>query len=126
MKTPQPRSKKYEFITSCADCHRMGKLCNVCHERARQERDKKNAAVSQKNYYDYIRSQDWTDKSSKAKKRAGNRCQLCNAPEGEVKLNTHHRTYERLGNEESGDLIVLCQDCHHKFHRELNRNAPGA
>jgi len=120
--TPQPRTDKYSFFTSCASCHRSGKMCNDCREREKKKREEKNASVSKQNYYAYINSQDWKDKSERAKKRAGYRCQLCNSPQGEVKLNTHHRTYERLGNEQYSDLIVLCQDCHNKFHNQLKRS----
>lgn len=65
------------------------------------------------NYSDYIRSSSWKTKSNAAKVRAGRRCQLCNSTKF---LQTHHRTYERLGKEDPGDLIVLCDDCHKKFH----------
>ena len=68
------------------------------------------------NYQDYIHSSAWGSKSKDAKERAGNRCQLCNSKEN---LQTHHRTYERLGDEEPGDLIVLCEKCHKKFHGVL-------
>ena len=44
----------------------------------------------------------------------GVRCQVCNTDKSI--LDTHHRTYERLGRELDGDLIVLCRDCHRIFH----------
>lgn len=67
------------------------------------------------NYYEYIESDEWKEKSRLAKERVGNRCQLCNRPSNEVELNTHHRTYERLGHEDDNDLTVLCKDCHYLF-----------
>ena len=64
-------------------------------------------------YKAYIKSKRWKKKAAAARKRAGFRCQLCNA---EGRLQVHHRTYERLGYELPGDLIALCVDCHKKFH----------
>jgi len=122
LKTPKPRSQKHQFLTNCANCHRLGKLCPECQELQRNGRKKRMATILQKDYFAYIKTQDWKEKSDKAKKRAGYHCQICNAPEGDAKLNTHHRTYERLGNELPSDLIVLCEFCHTKFHSELNRS----
>jgi replicative DNA helicase len=45
--------------------------------------------------------------------RAGHRCQVCNSPD---KLDVHHRTYERVGQEQLDDLTVLCDRCHGLFH----------
>jgi len=33
----------------------------------------------------------------------------------------HHRTYERLGRELAGDLVVLCSACHRRHHRDTGR-----
>lgn len=30
----------------------------------------------------------------------------------------HHKTYERLGNERDSDLVVLCEWCHNKLHKD--------
>jgi 5-methylcytosine-specific restriction endonuclease McrA len=79
---------------------------------ARHETDRE---TWKRNYDRYIASNPWKIKSSEAKIKAGNKCQLCNS-DGE--LHTHHRTYENLGGEKDGDLIVLCQNCHEKFHEK--------
>ena len=68
-------------------------------------------------YEAYIRSDEWRERADVAKKRAGYRCQICNR--GDITLNVHHRTYERLGNELPEDLTVLCRNCHELF--ELNK-----
>lgn len=65
-------------------------------------------------YADYLKSPEWAQKRQRALRFAGFRCQLCNSPE---RLNVHHRTYERLGQELMGDLITLCNDCHSIFHQ---------
>ena len=69
------------------------------------------------NYQTYIHSEEWREKSDAAKERADYRCQVCNTPDSMAQLETHHRTYERLGYEDDGDLIVLCDECHDLFER---------
>lgn len=64
------------------------------------------------NYEEYIKSYEWKQKADAAKARAGYACQVCN---NKQYLNAHHRTYERLGNEADGDILVLCRDCHKLF-----------
>lgn len=65
-------------------------------------------------YQNYIDSEEWRARSARAKERADHRCQLCYSP---GPLHTHHRTYERLGNERDSDLTVLCETCHELFHQ---------
>lgn len=69
------------------------------------------------NYETYIQSSDWKEKSEAAKKRAFYRCQICNRHQDQIQLDTHHRTYERLGKEIPEDLTVLCHNCHSLYSR---------
>lgn len=71
-------------------------------------------------YQDYLTTGRWRELASDTKARAGGRCQVCNSPDN---LETHHRTYERLGAELPGDLICLCRECHAVFskHGRLHR-----
>lgn len=64
-------------------------------------------------YADYLQTPEWKARSAAAKQRAGHRCQVCNSPS---RLQAHHRTYERRGREEDGDLTVLCDGCHERHH----------
>lgn len=64
-------------------------------------------------YSEYLQSEHWKDIRLMALRRASFRCQLCNAQD---KLNVHHRTYERRGEELLSDLTVLCEPCHAKHH----------
>lgn len=64
-------------------------------------------------YEEYIRSPEWHEKAAAIKKKFGGRCQACNS---NVKVQVHHRTYERLGHELDTDLTVLCEHCHKLFH----------
>lgn len=71
-------------------------------------------AISHKKY---IQSEEWNIKRKAKLKDAGYKCQLCSA--NETELHVHHNNYENLGNEEMTDLIVLCKECHSKFHDKL-------
>jgi hypothetical protein len=74
-------------------------------------------------YEDYLRTPEWRERSAACKRRAGHRCQLCNT--GGM-LHAHHRTYERRGNEEEGDLIALCDGCHRGHHNRARKTARPA
>lgn len=65
-------------------------------------------------YRDYLHTAHWQRKRAAAIQRAGNRCQFCNTA---GRLEVHHRTYERLGRERDGDLVVLCRECHGVLHQ---------
>jgi hypothetical protein len=65
-------------------------------------------------YYAYLESDQWKQRRLFMIRRAGYRCQICN---GRRKLQVHHRTYERVGEERIDDLTVLCAECHKLFHR---------
>lgn len=66
-------------------------------------------------YTDFLKTPYWEAISYKKKQLAGFRCELCN---NNGYLNVHHRTYKYHGYElyHMDDLIVLCNDCHKKFH----------
>ena len=64
-------------------------------------------------YDKYLQSDHWKRLAEETKRLAGYRCQVCNSDKNLV---THHRTYERKGDEFQSDLTCLCSDCHEKFH----------
>ena len=66
-------------------------------------------------YHEYLKTLHWEECRKRALQEANYRCQTCNA--GDCELHTHHRSYGCLGNEQRGDLIVLCKDCHTLFHQ---------
>jgi hypothetical protein len=67
-------------------------------------------------YAQYLKTEHWKNLRSKMLKRAKYKCELCN---DNRRLHVHHKTYERRGCEWKSDLIVLCEDCHAKFHDKL-------
>jgi hypothetical protein len=65
-------------------------------------------------YQKYLNSPEWKYISGRKRQEADNKCQLCN--KGNLTLHVHHRTYDNVYKEKLSDLIVLCENCHKKFH----------
>lgn len=66
-------------------------------------------------YIEYIQSTAWRTNPVRLREfeAAGFACRLCPAAASDgATLESHHRTYDRLGNEIDGDLTSLCSDCH--------------
>lgn len=63
----------------------------------------------------YLQSAHWaqTRERYEADARAPHCCAVCGAPRYEL----HHRTYERLGAEQTRDLMALCRQHHEALHR---------
>ena len=70
--------------------------------------------MTQSQYVDYLKSREWQELRRLVFRFYGGRCAL-NARHTKH-LETHHRTYERLGRERVDDIIVLCRDCHQRYH----------
>lgn len=66
-------------------------------------------------YAEYLQTPVWIEMRDAARERAGYRCQLC-ASTG--LLDVHHNNYPPRGTETALDLVVLCRDCHYRFHQE--------
>ena len=60
-------------------------------------------------YKNYLQSSIWKQRRYAKLEKARFRCEECGECE---ELSVHHKTYERLGNERTDDLIVLCKSCH--------------
>ena len=68
-------------------------------------------------YKEYLKSNIWNKTRRCKLEEANYKCQLCSKKD--IELHVHHNTYENIGNEEMNDLIVLCKDCHSKFHDKI-------
>lgn len=83
---------------------------------------------------------NWKQLSSIVKIKAGNKCEVCDAPNGQphpvtgskVVLTVHHLDFDPTHNEEH-NLIALCQRCHIRldakykaWQRRLKRMYKGA
>jgi len=65
-------------------------------------------------YEEYLQTEHWLHFKSEALKNAQHRCKLCNT--NDDTLHVHHNNYDNRGRETFNDVIVLCGDCHAKFH----------
>lgn len=77
--------------------------------------------IKSMSYKDFLQTPYWEAISAYKKYKENYRCALCGSNKN---LATHHKTYERHGEEHTykvinEDLIVLCKDCHSKFHNKL-------
>ena len=64
-------------------------------------------------YKEYLNTPHWKFTRDCAIEYYGDNCCLCGSA---AEINVHHRNYDNKGNEKMQDLIVLCNDCHSKFH----------
>ena len=62
---------------------------------------------------EYLNTYHWKSFRNKIVKYANYKCQICDS---KWVLNVHHRNYDCRGKEEYRDVVVLCADCHSKFH----------
>lgn len=69
-------------------------------------------------YNAYISSPYWHRKRNKCLSRDEDRCRCCGT---DTKLQVHHKTYDRFGDEELDDLVTVCDSCHMKIHNEFTR-----
>lgn len=126
----------YELTCACGETYRHPiksrsderftppTMCDKCKENEAIEREKQRkqqrieaentlSALKSIPYVEYLKTEHWQNLRKRSLKRAGYRCQTCNA---KGILHVHHRTYVRRGEEELSDLIVLCANCHSTFH----------
>ena len=69
-------------------------------------------------YDEYVNGHPHWQKVRKARfEFDGGRCAICHRDLRGDPYQTHHLSYHRLGRERMRDVITLCEDCHHNFHR---------
>lgn len=107
----------------CEACKQKQKRRSVAQQeewlREHESRKARIVELRTMQYKEYLQTEEWQETRRQALKRADFKCQLCN---GRGLLDVHHRTYERRGYENAKDLIVLCRDCHSKFHDKTTEN----
>lgn len=79
--------------------------------------------MSQVDYESYLLSPEWRERRAERIRFAAGKCEVCCSRD---RLEVHHRTYERLGAELMTDLLVLCDDCHGRFHDKLPKIGTSA
>lgn len=60
-------------------------------------------------YHRYLASREWALLKEAVRARSQGRCEHCGLADYEE---THHLTYERIGNERIRDLLGVCHECH--------------
>ncbi len=73
-------------------------------------------------YKQYMQSEKWFEKRRQRLWVDEYRCTMCGKTSDQVKLQVHHVTYARLGDENVlTDLACLCDQCHRRIHRFYGR-----
>lgn len=114
----------YDRIIRDLDFHR---ICENCQAKKEEESEKKFRMRKEQLYLlktmpykEYLQTEHWQEFRRKVLKRYNNKCQLCGKT---GKLNVHHNNYDHRGEEDYKDVLLLCEDCHHKFHnKEVIKN----
>lgn len=66
----------------------------------------------------FLNSEDWEYTRKRIIEERGFECENCHLETR--RLHLHHKNYEmEFGYENENDLILLCEDCHHKIHQDL-------
>lgn len=101
-------------------CESCGQELRHCHDQehraARLARQARYSQLRTMPFSEYRLTPEWRSRRNRVLLRAANKCELCFASE---RLDVHHRTYERYGEEQVGDLIALCRTCHQRQHGVL-------
>jgi len=73
--------------------------------------------IKSMDYQDFLKTLYWKSVAQLVKTEANGECCLCSSKN---KLHVHHKKYDLLGREfiSTANLIVLCQNCHKKFHNK--------
>lgn len=71
-------------------------------------------------YKAYLNSDDWRTRSKEWREHWGFRCAICYSAD---RLDVHHRTYERIGEERETDCIAICRHCHKFADKRRKREA---
>lgn len=121
--------EKWCHSSDCQQCVREGTFCDaywfaaclprVTSSRAVSLKDARSQAgkfVAKFTYKEYLASPEWQKKRKAKLAASGNKCQLCASSKD---LNVHHNTYTRVRKELPEDLVVLCRECHEKFHDKV-------
>jgi hypothetical protein len=113
VKTPKPYQISRHVCRECAEARSARH--DAAFMEAQEAHERRVRELRTMLYKDYLQTPEWQERRRIRLKAARYRCQVCNS--NDRRLNVHHRTYERRGEELAADLIVLCEPCHYLFHR---------
>lgn len=80
-------------------------------DKARKQNEQRKEYIQK--YHDYLRSEQWEAIRDVVIKDRNRKCERCGSKKN---LQVHHKTYERIFNEDLSDLELLCRPCHKKEH----------
>lgn len=86
----------------------------VSEKPERKPRKKKQDKFKFGDYRKYIKSTEWNARKASYYETHHRQCRSCGSDDKELHL--HHRSYARIYQEEDGDLVPLCVDCHGMLH----------
>lgn len=102
----------------CNSCTELRlQLHNEQQRLSRLAQQAKTAQLRKMPFAEYWVQREWQARRTATLVRAGYRWQTCG--DTEVRLDVHHNTYERYGDESSFDLVALCDRCHELFHGDM-------
>ncbi len=89
-------------------------LCRLEEDDYDRYRERRILRLRKMPYAEYLKSDHWKEIRELMIERANNKCGEC----GRItrRLEVHHVTYDRLGEELFMDLRVLCRVCHANLH----------
>jgi hypothetical protein len=99
---------------------RFGQPAAVCRRGAggtggsAMNLDERARELGYRDYKDYIHSKHWRGLVRRYRRK---RCYCCSRAK---ELQLHHITYVRLGGEQRGDLVTLCDWCHSQVHQMVH------
>lgn len=113
--------RRYKYPHICENCRKEESEENDRQWQGRQASQEIHIkSLREMPYSEYLITNHWKQLRFIKLKRAKFRCEMCF---NNRNLQVHHKTYERRGCEDLSDLIVLCENCHGKFHDKLEREA---
>jgi len=80
-----------------------------------EKKIKTKKAIKKMPYKKYIVSKVWKERRQLLLESQGTKCEICGHNHQKVH-HVHHNNYKTRGEEKDSDLMVLCPDCHSKFH----------
>jgi 5-methylcytosine-specific restriction endonuclease McrA len=99
----------------CDSCTNLRLQLHSEGQRLRRlARRARSAQLRKMPFAQYRMQPEWQARRTATLARAGYRCQACG--DTNVRLDVHHNTYERYGDESIFDLVALCDRCHELFH----------
>src|SRR5829696_7126637 len=103
-----------DAILLCVSCTDLRLQLHCDEQRLRRlARQARTAQLRKMPFVEYRWQIEWQTRRTAALARAGYRCQVC--VERDARLEVHHNTYDRYGDESAFELVVLCGGCHELF-----------